>query len=154
PTRSISKPPRTTVPSRPAPATRRSTRSTRPAASSAGTVKRRAPSAPFSWARTTSWRCTTRAISYGTSRICWSRRPPRRQRAQGLGPSATPNPYAMVIGALGDIHGAFDTVQDIMARHPEVQLWISVGDVASNNGEYFTPRTPLYWIKGNNEDFD
>ena len=60
----------------------------------------------------------------------------------------------MQIGALGDIHGAFDTVQDIMARHPDVPLWVQVGDVASNDGEYFTPCRPLYWIKGNNEDFD
>jgi len=60
----------------------------------------------------------------------------------------------MLLGALGDIHGAFDTVQEIMRRHPEVPHWISVGDVASNNGEYFTPIAPLYWIKGNNEDFD
>ena len=60
----------------------------------------------------------------------------------------------MVIGALGDIHGAFGTVQDIMTRHPDVPLWISVGDVATNDGEYFTPVAPLYWIKGNNEDFD
>jgi uncharacterized protein len=60
----------------------------------------------------------------------------------------------MQIGALGDIHGAFDTVQDIMKRHPEVPLWVQVGDVASNDGDYFTPVAPLYWIKGNNEDFD
>ncbi len=60
----------------------------------------------------------------------------------------------MKIGALGDIHGAFDTVDDLMTRHAEVPLWISVGDVASNDGEYFTPVAPLYWIKGNNEDFD
>jgi len=60
----------------------------------------------------------------------------------------------MQIGALGDIHGAFDAVQSIMARHPEVPLWVQVGDVATNDGEYFTPLAPLYWIKGNNEDFD
>ena len=60
----------------------------------------------------------------------------------------------MLIGALGDIHGEFETVQDIMKRHPEVLLWIQVGDVASNSGEYFTPIAPLYFIKGNNEDFD
>jgi uncharacterized protein len=60
----------------------------------------------------------------------------------------------MQIGALGDIHGAFDTVQDIMTRHADVPLWVQVGDVASNEGEYFTPAAPLYWIKGNNEDFD
>ena len=60
----------------------------------------------------------------------------------------------MMIGALGDIHGAFDTVQEIMARHADVPFWLQVGDVASNDGEYFTPVAPLYWIKGNNEDFD
>jgi hypothetical protein len=41
-----------------------------------------------------------------------------------------------------------------MTRHPEVPLWVQVGDVASNEGAYFTPACPLYWIKGNNEDFD
>jgi len=60
----------------------------------------------------------------------------------------------MQIGALGDIHGAFDTVHDIMKRHDDVPLWVCVGDVASNDGEYFTPDAPLYFIKGNNEDFD
>jgi hypothetical protein len=60
----------------------------------------------------------------------------------------------MQIGALGDIHGAFDAVQAIMTRHADVPLWVQVGDVASNDGEYFAPSCPLYWIKGNNEDFD
>ncbi len=60
----------------------------------------------------------------------------------------------MQIGALGDIHGAFDTVEQIMRRHPDVPLWVQVGDIATNEGEYFSPPAPLYWIKGNNEDFD
>jgi predicted phosphodiesterase len=60
----------------------------------------------------------------------------------------------MQIGALGDIHGAFDTVREIMTRHADVPLWVQVGDIASNDGEYFPPLRPLYWIKGNNEDFD
>ena len=60
----------------------------------------------------------------------------------------------MQIGALVDIHGAFDTVQTIMMRHGEVPLWVQVGDVATNDGAYFTPVRPLYWIKGNNEDYD
>jgi hypothetical protein len=41
-----------------------------------------------------------------------------------------------------------------MGRHPDVPLWVCVGDVASNDGEYFSPRVPLYFIKGNNEEFD
>lgn len=60
----------------------------------------------------------------------------------------------MQIGALGDIHGDFETVRTIMERHADVPLWVQVGDIASNEGEYFTPLRPLYWIKGNNEDFD
>ena len=60
----------------------------------------------------------------------------------------------MIIGALGDIHGAFETVQTIMQRHADVPTWVCVGDVASNEGEYFTPVADLYFIKGNNEDFD
>ena len=60
----------------------------------------------------------------------------------------------MQIGALGDIHGAFDIVHEIMQRHADVPIWVSVGDVASNEGCYFAPRAPLFWIKGNNEDFD
>jgi hypothetical protein len=60
----------------------------------------------------------------------------------------------MLIGALGDIHGAFDTVQELMTRHVDVPVWVQVGDVASNDGDYFAPVRPLYWIKGNNEDFD
>jgi predicted phosphodiesterase len=60
----------------------------------------------------------------------------------------------MQIGALGDIHGEFETVQLIMERHADVPLWVCVGDVASNEGEYFTPAVPLHFIKGNNEEFD
>jgi len=60
----------------------------------------------------------------------------------------------MQIGALGDIHGEFATVHEIMARHADISVWVCVGDVASNDGEYFEPRAPVYFIKGNNEDFD
>jgi len=60
----------------------------------------------------------------------------------------------MQIGALGDIHGAFETVQQIVRRHADVPVWVCVGDVASNDGEYFSPEAPIYFIKGNNEDFD
>jgi len=60
----------------------------------------------------------------------------------------------MQIGALGDIHGEFATVHEIMARHADISVWVCVGDVASNDGEYFEPHAPVYFIKGNNEDFD
>jgi len=41
-----------------------------------------------------------------------------------------------------------------MPRHPEVPFWISVGDLADDNGRYEPVGAPLYWIKGNNENFD
>ena len=60
----------------------------------------------------------------------------------------------MVLGAVADIHGNFEALTRAMDRHPDVPLWICVGDVASRTGAYPTPPQPLFWIKGNNEDFD
>ena len=60
----------------------------------------------------------------------------------------------MFFGAVGDLHGDFDALDRIMARHPEVAFWVCPGDLAAEDGEYPQPRAPLYWIKGNNEDFD
>ena len=60
----------------------------------------------------------------------------------------------MLFGAVGDIHGDFDALDRVMTRHPEVAFWVCPGDLASDNGEYRAPRASLYWIKGNNEDFD
>ncbi|MBA3640043.1 MAG: hypothetical protein M3541_15050 [Acidobacteriota bacterium] len=60
----------------------------------------------------------------------------------------------MLFGALGDIHGAFEAARGIMERHREVPFWLCVGDVADPDGRYETFPAPLYWIKGNNENFD
>jgi Icc-related predicted phosphoesterase len=60
----------------------------------------------------------------------------------------------LLIGAVADIHGNFDALRRAMERHADVALWICVGDVASITGAYPEPPKPLYWIKGNNEDFD
>jgi Icc-related predicted phosphoesterase len=60
----------------------------------------------------------------------------------------------MTLGALGDIHGDFEAARRIMRRHPEVPFWICVGDVADDQGRYEDLDAPLYWIKGNNENFD
>jgi uncharacterized protein len=59
-----------------------------------------------------------------------------------------------VFGALGDIHGDFVSARRIMARHGDVPFWLCVGDVADDQGRYEPLPAPLYWIKGNNEDFD
>jgi hypothetical protein len=60
----------------------------------------------------------------------------------------------MLFGAVGDLHGDFEALDRMMARHPDVAFWVCPGDLASENGEYPHPRAPFYWIKGNNEDFD
>ena len=60
----------------------------------------------------------------------------------------------MTFGAVGDLHGDFDALDRVMARHPDVAFWLCPGDLASEDGEYPRPRAPLYWVKGNNEDFD
>ena len=41
-----------------------------------------------------------------------------------------------------------------MARHQEVPVWLSVGDVADAEGRYEPFPAPLHFIKGNNEGFD
>jgi Icc-related predicted phosphoesterase len=58
------------------------------------------------------------------------------------------------LGALGDIHGDFASVRRIMREHPDVRSWLCVGDVADVEGVYEPFDSPLYWIKGNNENFD
>jgi predicted phosphodiesterase len=60
----------------------------------------------------------------------------------------------LTIGALADVHGNFEAMTRAMARHADVPLWLCVGDLASRTGTYPEPLAPLYWIKGNNEDFD
>ena len=60
----------------------------------------------------------------------------------------------MQFGALGDIHGDFASVRRIMRRHPGLTFWVSVGDLAGQEGQYEAVEAPLYWIKGNNENFD
>ncbi len=60
----------------------------------------------------------------------------------------------MQFGALGDIHGDFLTARRIIERHADVPFWVSVGDLADGRGSYEPVPRPLYWIKGNNEDFD
>lgn len=60
----------------------------------------------------------------------------------------------MQFGALGDIHGDFESARRIMRRHPDIPFWLCVGDVATDDGRYEDLPSPLYWIKGNNENFD
>jgi hypothetical protein len=60
----------------------------------------------------------------------------------------------MLLGALGDIHGAFDAARAIVARHPEIPFWLCVGDIADDHGRYESIGARVYWIHGNNDNFD
>jgi len=60
----------------------------------------------------------------------------------------------MLIGAVADIHGNFEALARAMLRHSNVPTWICVGDLASRTGAYPEPPAPLFWIKGNNEEFE
>jgi uncharacterized protein len=60
----------------------------------------------------------------------------------------------MLFGVLADVHGNFEAMRLAMARHPDAPFWLCVGDLAGRAGGYPEPPAPLFWIKGNNEDFD
>jgi Icc-related predicted phosphoesterase len=60
----------------------------------------------------------------------------------------------MLLGALGDVHGAFADARRIVERHPEVPAWLCVGDIASEAGTYEPLGGSIYWIHGNNDNFD
>jgi predicted phosphodiesterase len=60
----------------------------------------------------------------------------------------------VLFGALGDIHGDFESAARIVARHEDVRFWLCVGDVADDAGRYQPVGSRVYWIKGNNENFD
>jgi Icc-related predicted phosphoesterase len=57
-------------------------------------------------------------------------------------------------GALGDIHGAFDAARAIIAAHPDIPFWLCAGDIASESGAYEPLGAPVYWVHGNNDNFD
>jgi Icc-related predicted phosphoesterase len=55
---------------------------------------------------------------------------------------------------LGDVHGAFEAARAIVARHPEIPFWLCVGDIADEHGRYESIGARVYWIHGNNDNFD
>jgi uncharacterized protein len=59
-----------------------------------------------------------------------------------------------MIGVLGDVHGAFESARAVISRHPEVPVWLCVGDIADEHGRYEPLGGDVYWIHGNNDNFD
>jgi Icc-related predicted phosphoesterase len=41
-----------------------------------------------------------------------------------------------------------------VTRHPEVPFWLCVGDIADEAGQYERLGARVYWIHGNNDNFD
>jgi hypothetical protein len=41
-----------------------------------------------------------------------------------------------------------------VAHHPDVPFWLCVGDLATEDGRYESIGAPVYWIHGNNDNFD
>jgi hypothetical protein len=41
-----------------------------------------------------------------------------------------------------------------VARHPEIPFWLCVGDIADEHGRYESLGARVYWIHGNNDNFD
>ena len=60
----------------------------------------------------------------------------------------------VLIGALGDIHGDFASARRIMEQHSDIRVWLCVGDLPDEQGRYQGLPAPIYFIKGNNENFD
>jgi predicted phosphodiesterase len=59
-----------------------------------------------------------------------------------------------MIGVLGDIHGAFESARAAIGRHTEVIAWLCVGDIADERGRYEPLGADVFWIHGNNDNFD
>src|SRR6478735_5197113 len=60
----------------------------------------------------------------------------------------------MLFGVVADVHGNFEAMHLAMQCQPDLPFWLCVGDLASRAGAYPEPSAPLFWIKGNNENFD
>lgn len=61
---------------------------------------------------------------------------------------------SMRIGLLGDVHGDFPSVAEIMKANEDITCWLCTGDIADETGSYFSPPSPLYWVSGNHENWD
>ncbi len=61
---------------------------------------------------------------------------------------------SMHIGILGDIHGDFTAVENIMKKNQDIKHWLCTGDIADEKGNYFSPLSQLYFISGNHENWE
>jgi len=60
----------------------------------------------------------------------------------------------LYIGLLGDVHGKFDVIFEIIKRHPEVKRWFQVGDLGGELDIYPLFPSNFHFIQGNHENWD
>lgn len=59
-----------------------------------------------------------------------------------------------LIGLLGDAHGKFDVIFDIIERNPNVKRWFQVGDLGEELDNYPSFPSNFQFIQGNHENWD
>jgi hypothetical protein len=59
-----------------------------------------------------------------------------------------------IIGLLGDVHGEFDIVFDIIKNNPDVKRWFQVGDLGGELYNYPSFPTNFHFIQGNHENWE
>lgn len=59
-----------------------------------------------------------------------------------------------IIGILGDAHGKFGVILDIIKNNPHVKRWFQVGDLGGESMEYPEFPSNFHFIQGNHENWD
>jgi hypothetical protein len=59
-----------------------------------------------------------------------------------------------LIGLLGDAHGKYDVIFDIIAANPDVSRWFQVGDLGGEHDNYPSFPSNFHFIQGNHENWN
>jgi len=58
------------------------------------------------------------------------------------------------IGLLGDVHGKFDIIFEIIKQNPNVKRWFQIGDLGGEKDIYPLFPSNFHFIQGNHENWD
>lgn len=59
-----------------------------------------------------------------------------------------------LVGILGDAHGKFDVILNIIKSNPHVKRWFQIGDLGGESMEYPEFPSNFHFIQGNHENWD
>lgn len=59
-----------------------------------------------------------------------------------------------MLGILGDVHGHWRELKELIANHPEITSWLQIGDFGGRDMSYPETAVPFYFISGNHENWD